>query len=193
MKDLTHHQMRERIAEIAQLQSEHDARDFDAELRDALESGADVDQLEEQHLQAERISRRLRVERQALEAALPDAARRDAEQEIEALAKGCTDHAEEYRSAATKLTAVLTEAEQLRGILDGIDKKRAQLHAHAEQLGKTHHLSGSVTAPFYRLKSGRLEALISEQQKRAVTGHSVSLGYISSTKDVDHISAADAA
>ncbi|WP_275289318.1 hypothetical protein [Halomonas elongata] len=72
-KTMTVEQIKTRLEEIAQEQAEFDARDFDQELSQAIVNGGDVDALEEQHLQAERLARRLRVERQALEARLPDA------------------------------------------------------------------------------------------------------------------------
>ncbi|MDT8895790.1 hypothetical protein RSO41_14120 [Halomonas sp. I1] len=72
-KTMTAAQIVTRLEEIAREQSEFDARDFDQELSQAIVNGGDVDALEEQHLQAERLARRLRVERQALEARLPDA------------------------------------------------------------------------------------------------------------------------
>ncbi|UYG01775.1 hypothetical protein OCT51_11175 [Halomonas sp. LR3S48] len=77
MDQLTAIEITARLAEIDAEQRAFDARDFDAELGEAMRQGANVDALEEQHLQAERVARRLRVERQALESALPEAKRRE--------------------------------------------------------------------------------------------------------------------
>lgn len=85
MHELTAAEITARLAEIDAEQHSFEARDFDAELGEAMRQAADVDALEEQHLQAERVARRLRVERQALESALPEAKRREGGVELTAV------------------------------------------------------------------------------------------------------------
>ncbi|WAJ31156.1 hypothetical protein [Antarcticirhabdus aurantiaca] len=82
---LTPDTIRARLADIGRQEKAHSARDLDAELAEAIRTGADVDAIEEQHLQAERFARRLRVERTALEAELPNAVRREGEAMLAAL------------------------------------------------------------------------------------------------------------
>src|SRR5690554_3692735 len=82
---LTSQQIEARLADLSAQESRHAARDLDAELRQALTEGADVDALEADQLEAERRARRRRVEREALEQALPMAKAREGAQTIDAL------------------------------------------------------------------------------------------------------------
>lgn len=70
-------QIRTRLDEIARAEKAHATRDLDGELADVMRGGGDVDAIEAAHLDAERHSRRLRVERKALETELPLAVRRE--------------------------------------------------------------------------------------------------------------------
>nr|WP_321300957.1 hypothetical protein [Alcaligenes faecalis] len=95
MKNMTADQIRTRLAEIKAQQATHEARNFDAELLTLMQSGGDVDVLEGQQLEAERVTRRLRVEAQALKAMLPEAVRTEVRTAIERLAEESKpDHAE---------------------------------------------------------------------------------------------------
>lgn len=76
-----------RIEAIKRDQAAHEARNFDAELAEVMRQGGDVDALEEKHLEAERKARRMRVERSALEAELPLAIQREAEEQFGVLAE----------------------------------------------------------------------------------------------------------
>lgn len=91
-----------RLAEITAEQTAHEARDFDAELAKAMTEGGDIDALEQQHLDAERIARRLRVERQALEAALPTARIERAGRELAPLKQKHSKATKDATKAASK-------------------------------------------------------------------------------------------
>ncbi len=71
-------EIRKRLLDIGHEEESHAARDLDAELAEVMAEGGDVDAIEQAHLEAERVARRLRVERRALETALPAAERREA-------------------------------------------------------------------------------------------------------------------
>lgn len=98
MSDMSSAAINARLIELTEAQAAHDGRDLDAELAAAMQAGADVDALEEEHLEAERAARRLRVERQALEAALPAALVAQAEQDLKPLKK---KHATAIKDATT--------------------------------------------------------------------------------------------
>ena len=93
-KKMTSAEINIRLAEIEDAQAAHQARDFDAELKGVMLAGGDLDSLEEAQLEAERQARRLRVEKQALEAVLPDAEKAEALVEIEKLAHAARRRAE---------------------------------------------------------------------------------------------------
>jgi len=94
-----------RLQEIAGLESKHAARDMDGELQAAMRGGGDIDAVEDLHLQAQRTARRLRVERQALEAELPEARRRDARKEIAGL---LDEHGALVAAAPEKIDAIVS-------------------------------------------------------------------------------------
>lgn len=85
MNELTSTEIQARLDELNKAEEAHRARDFDAELAAVLAQGGDVDALEARHLEAERQARRHRVERTALESALPGAQAREAQIRIEQL------------------------------------------------------------------------------------------------------------
>lgn len=91
-----------RLAELDEAQAALDSRDLDAELAAAMQAGADLDALDEEHLEAERSARRLRVERQALEAALPAALVVQAKQELKPLKKKHDTAIKDATTAARK-------------------------------------------------------------------------------------------
>lgn len=78
-------EIKSRLAEIEELQRKHSKRDFDAELLQVMKDGGDVDALEQKQLEDERLTRRLRVEKQALELELPIVIEREGIAEIERL------------------------------------------------------------------------------------------------------------
>lgn len=95
--------IRQRLHEVEELQRAHDARDMDAELLEVISKGGDVDALETAQMEAERASRRLRVERQALEAALPIAEKRAGLHQISGLAEDFDRLGEVAKSAVDDL------------------------------------------------------------------------------------------
>lgn len=102
MNDMTADAINARLVELTEAQAAFDERDLDAELAAAMQAGADVDALEEEHLEAERIARRLRVERQALETALPAALVAQAEQDLKPLKKKHATATKDATKAASK-------------------------------------------------------------------------------------------
>lgn len=121
MKHLSVADITAKLAEIAEKEAAHNARDLDAELRKVMVEGGDIDALENAQLEAEKQARRLRVHRSALEADLPIARKREAEIEIKAkhdehvaLRSGAAEAAAGVVDAWNKLTAALDEWETYR-------------------------------------------------------------------------------
>lgn len=85
IQGMTAELIRVRLVQLGREEARHQARDFDRELADTLRAGGDVDALEAAQLEAERVARRLRVERSALEAELPVAMAREGSASIAAL------------------------------------------------------------------------------------------------------------
>lgn len=160
MKDLTPEQIRARLAEVKDAENLHQARDFDAELKEVMLAGGDVDALESRQLDAERAARRLRVERQALEAALPDAERVAAQRELATLARSMIGHVKQFRDAAQALLQLKEQQARHEAVIARITQERAQAFDHAELLRVKHSLDRDVTQPFRHLVSGRLIAAL---------------------------------
>jgi len=102
-----------RLQEIASEQAAFDARDFDAELGEVMRQGGDVDALENTQLEAERQARRLRVERSALESALPEAKAREGAEALAAIEieyDALTEQAQAAKAAIIKKWAALNDA-----------------------------------------------------------------------------------
>lgn len=149
MKNMTADQIRARLAEIKAQQATHEARNFDAELLTLMQSGGDVDALEGQQLEAERVTRRLRVEAQALKAMLPEAVRTEVRTAIERLAEESKpDHAEMVKHI-DELIALDKKRFELYGAMGmvsdrqgaAMDKARAltglgRVSAHGEARGE---------------------------------------------------------
>lgn len=121
--DMTTQQIRDRLAELDTQDAEHAARDFDSELSSALMNGSDVDALEAQQLDAERQARRLRVERQALTAALPEAAKREVQPELDKMA---TRHAEAATEAAETAQQIEEHWQELRALIESWTAARVE-------------------------------------------------------------------
>lgn len=149
MKKMTADQIRARLADIKAQQATHEARNFDAELLTLMQSGGDVDVLEGQQLEAERVTRRLRVEAQALKAMLPEAVRTEVRTAIERLAEESKpDHAEMVKHI-DELIALDKKRFELYSAMDmvsarqgaAMDKARAltglgRVSAHGEARGE---------------------------------------------------------
>jgi hypothetical protein len=82
VKHLSVAEINETLADIAVKERAYKARDFDAELRKVMVEGGDIDALETAQLEAEKLARRLRVHRSALEADLPLAIEREGKEQI---------------------------------------------------------------------------------------------------------------
>lgn len=113
MKGMNVEQIEKRLAEIKQEQAAFDSRDFDAELSQVIVNGGNVDALEEQHLQAERLARRLRVERQALEAALPGVVAEETMQAVTGLVEQHDQLRVKHHKKADEIVAALVQLEPL--------------------------------------------------------------------------------
>ncbi|MBB3140218.1 hypothetical protein [Halomonas organivorans] len=122
----------QRLAEVTEEQRAFDARDLDAELGRVIADGGDVDAVEDAHLEAERQARRLRVERQALEARLPIARAEDAQTKL----KGVVDEHSALAEQAEEAAAAIDEAwKTLASHLDRYAEIREQAQAvHAGAL-----------------------------------------------------------
>ncbi|WP_417422453.1 hypothetical protein [Halomonas sp.] len=113
MKGMNAAEIRSRLAEINNEQAAFDSRDFDAELSQVIVNGGNVDALEEQHLQAERLARRLRVERQALEGALPGTVAKETAQAVIGLVEQHDQLLVKHHKKADEIVAALAQLEPL--------------------------------------------------------------------------------
>jgi chromosome segregation ATPase len=157
MKNLSSTQIRARLAEIEKQQDQHQARDFDDELKAVMVAGGDVDALEAQQLEAERVARRLRVERTALEGRLPEVEREEAVADLAALAKSVSDHLGKFQDAASAIARLHAQIKEHQATIFQIERERATAFGHALQMQQRHALPADVTAPFKRLKSSSLD------------------------------------
>lgn len=113
--------IRSRLSEIGRLETSHAARDMDAELAEVMRKGGDIDALEAKQLDAERLSRRLRAERMALEVELPLAVQREAkafvgasEEKHRKLADKASEAASAVAAAWTAFADALNEWERIQ-------------------------------------------------------------------------------
>lgn len=133
IKKMTSDQIRTRLAEIQTEQATHDARDFDAELLTLMQRGGDVDVLENQQLDAERVARRLRVEAQALKAMLPDVIRAEVRAAVENLVKEGQPDQQAMQERIKELVALDQKRLEIYAAIDTItERQRAAMNkAHA--------------------------------------------------------------
>lgn len=118
MKSLTTEQIKARLAEIEKLQAAHDARDLDAELQNVMLESGNVDALEAKQLEDERAARRLRVERQALRAALPIATQNAAKAQLATLQKNADARVDKIAKLGADAAAIMGPAtDQLEAII----------------------------------------------------------------------------
>lgn len=119
--------IRKRLAELDQHEASFTARDLDAELGDVLRAGGNIDAIEAKQLEAERLARRLRVERIALAGELPNAIKREGAAK---LANLVDEHRELKSSAKDKAEAIVTSWSALKAAVDEF----AAVQEHAHQL-----------------------------------------------------------
>lgn len=105
---MTSEQIQHRLGELDELLAALKARDLDAELAEVLRCGGDVDALEAAHLDVERQARRARVERQALEAELPAATKREGAAALAVLQQRHTEMTVLAPAAAEAVTTAFT-------------------------------------------------------------------------------------
>lgn len=138
---MTVSQIQARLAELDEAQAEFDKRNFDAELSHALMGGADIDALEADHLEAERVARRIRVERSALETALPDAQSREGSDTLDGMAK---DHAKLQKRAEKARDAVVEAWTALDAALGEWSEVRGEAVEMTQQASKVAIKSGAA-------------------------------------------------
>jgi hypothetical protein len=124
MKKLSSTEIRARLAEIENLQAQHQARDFDGELKDAMLKGANIDDLENKQLEDERIARRLRVEQQALKEALPDVVRSEVRIAVERLAESGKADQAALNKHIGELIALDQERLKIYALIDAIHDRQ---------------------------------------------------------------------
>ncbi len=115
LAQLTASEIRQRLAELDKHIADFGRRDMDAELGAVLRGGGNVDALEAAQLDAERIARRLRVEKSALTEELPNAVRREGQAQLVVLTKAhgeLAQHARERRDEMVSAWEALETAIQ---------------------------------------------------------------------------------
>lgn len=150
---MTAEQIQSRLAEIENEQAAFDSRDFDQELSQAIVNGGDVDTLEDQHLQAEKLARRLRVERQALEARLPEAQVAEARADLESARQQRDDLRPEAQRIADRIVDRLAElerdAQEWRALMVKVNKLEAAATGADDRICK---VEGRRQSPVSTLK-----------------------------------------
>lgn len=152
----------------------------------------DIDALENQQLEAERTVRRFRVERQVLEAALPDAIQKEAAKDIAVMMPEVDGDLESLEKAVATLEKALEEAQAAIEQLDNLDMKCRKIYQRAIKLQHSSGLSLSVVKPFGRLTSNKLRNLeaqvpsLFQGMKSNLTMHSASASYYTeSAQNID--------
>lgn len=105
VKHLSVAEINETLADIAAKERAYKARDFDAELRKVMVEGGDIDALETAQLEAEKLARRFRVHRSALEADLPLAIEREGKEQISRNLSRHREMAEVAKAQANEVVA----------------------------------------------------------------------------------------
>ncbi|MBC5831906.1 hypothetical protein [Vibrio metschnikovii] len=160
MKTMTSAEIRNRINEIKQMQDKHQKRNFDAELLEVMNAGGDVDSLEQKQLDDERVARRLRVEKQALEAQLPKVIYAEDQGELEGLKNSCKHDAILIAEQVDIIEQAFNETiKPALEVLEEIRIKRFNALRRADIIQSTHKLGGNNHAHFGQLDSRRLSQI----------------------------------
>lgn len=160
MKAMTSTEISNRIDEITQLQEQHQKRDFDAESLKVMSAGGDIDSLEQKQLDDERVARRLRVEKQALEAQLPEVIYTEAKSELETLKDSCKNDPELIQEQVDIIEKAFNEAvKPALEVLEEIRIKRFNALRRADSITTTHKLGWNNHAHFGELDSRRLSLI----------------------------------
>jgi hypothetical protein len=173
MKAMTSTEISNRIDEITQLQEQHQKRDFDAELLKVMKAGGDIDSLEQKQLDDERVARRLRVEKQALEAQLPEVIYTEAKSELETLKDSCKNDHELIQEQVDIIEKAFNEAvKPALEVLEEIRIKRSNALHRAEVITRTHQINGNNFVYFEELDSRKLKFI----QVHVSTGRAPDVG-----------------
>lgn len=170
MKNLTSKQIRSRLDEIKLLQEQHELRDFDAELKEVMLAGGDVDELEEAQLQSERTSRRLRVESQALEAALPDALRVEAELELKSIKDNMSAQPERIEELAREMEPLIEKLNPLLTEIMAIHRERVLSHKQVAKVIASRNLPDTSFQGTGKIVCQKAESLIQQLQSAMSSG-----------------------
>ncbi|ELP2652194.1 hypothetical protein R1U54_002300 [Vibrio fluvialis] len=160
MKVMTSTEIRNRISEINKQQDQHLKRDFDAELLEVMNAGGDVDSLEQKQLDDERIARRLRVEKQALEAQLPNTIYTEAMIELGTLKDSCKRDPELIKDQVDIIEKAFNEViKPALEVLEKIRIKRYEALRRAEAITRGNQINGNNFQHFGELDSRRLRLI----------------------------------
>lgn len=154
-------EIRTRLQEIRTAEAQHAARDLDREVHEAMIAGGDLDALEEVHLQAERLARRLRVEKAGLSAELLLAVKREAEENLRSVVREHDDlvpGASERRDALCN--AWIAFATELKAWAE-LQDRAVSITEQAERVAREHSLSLKELGAF---QSERVSAICRDSQ-----------------------------
>lgn len=116
-------QINERLAEITKEQAELATIDYDALLAQAIVSGTDVDQVEDDQGKAERRAKRLRIEHDTLTGMIPEAKRAEVAPEIDQLKKA---HAAKIAESIKVVSQAMQHWEALQAALAQLQQVKAE-------------------------------------------------------------------
>ncbi|WP_315918809.1 hypothetical protein [Vibrio fluvialis] len=160
MKVMTSTEIRNRISEINKQQDQHLKRDFDAELLEVMNAGGDVDSLEQKQLDDERVARRLRVEKQALEAQLPNTIYTEATIELGTLKDSCKRDPSLIKDQVDIIEKAFNEViKPALEVLEKIRIKRYDALRRAEAITRVNQINGNNLQYFGELDSRRLRLI----------------------------------
>ncbi len=160
MKTMNSIEIRARIDEITQLQERHQKRNFDSELLDVMKAGGDIDALEQKQLEDERSARRLRVEKQALEAQLPEVVLSEAKAELETLKDSCKHDPKLIQEQVEVIEQAFNDTvKPALEALEEIRVKRYNASRRADVLTRTHKLNWNNPLHFGELGSRKLKLI----------------------------------
>lgn len=160
MKVMTSTEIRNRISEINKQQEQHLKRDFDAELLEVMNAGGDIDSLEQKQLDDERVARRLRVEKQALEAQLPNTIYTEAMIELETLKDSCKRDPELIKDQVDIIEKAFNEViKPALEVLEKIRIKRYDALRRAGAITRDNQINGNNLQHFGELDSRRLRLI----------------------------------
>lgn len=160
MKVMTSTEIRNRISEINKQQDQHLKRDFDAELLEVMNAGGDIDSLEQKQLDDERVARRLRVEKQALEAKLPNTIYTEAMIELWTLKDSCKRDPELIKDQVDIIEKAFNEViKPALEVLEKIRIKRYDALRRADAITRGSQINENNSQHFGELDSRRLRLI----------------------------------